>query len=276
MGGAAEKFTSAPALSARRKAPPREFRVGICSEIPAAPPLGGGDDDDGVRLTFRDVFDLITPRLLFAGGANVVGCMAFGVVQPMLSLYLTRSPLNWNERGIGWAQGCVSLGYMLGVRPAHRAVARGVRAEGLCGLGALISGACLLRIGAGAASSSGSGGGGAGGSEWKMLVTLFCFGLAQSAALVPTLEAMKTAALKTGPLAAEGAVRLFNVFQDLGQVTGPVVGGVAMSFYGFERAATTLGAVSAVYAVVMLVYLASVRPLPRNQTAAHFTFTGTE
>ena len=110
--------------------------------------------------------------------------------------------------------------------------------------------------------------------EWEMLVTLFCFGLAQSAALVPTLEAMKTAAPKTGPLAAEGAVRLFNVFQDLGQVMGPVVGGVAMSFYGFERAATTLGAISAMYAMIMLVYLSSVRPLPRNQTAAHFTFTG--
>lgn len=53
-----------------------------------------------------------------------------------------------------------------------------------------------------------------------MFASLFAFGLAQSAALVPTLEAMKLAAPKTSPLAAEGAVRLFNVFQDLGQVAG--------------------------------------------------------
>ena len=97
---------------------------------------------------------------------------------------------------------------------------------------------------------------------------------AQSAALVPTLEAMKLAAPKTGPLAAEGAVRLFNVFQDLGQVTGPIAGGFAMKFVGFERAAEWLGVVSVFYAVTMLVYLSSVRPLPRHQSAAHFTFTG--
>ena len=240
--GQHELMTSPPPV--RRKEPPREFRVGICNEgeilsstSRVLHPRGtdggarGGlsdgssdgfglrvvDDDDGlVGLTFTDVFELINPRLLFAGGVNVVGCMAFGVVQPMLSLYLARSPLSWDERGVGWAQGCVSLGYMLGVRPAHRAVARGVRAEGLCSLGTLLSGLCLLRIGAGAASAAagasgsgsggvgvGGGGGGVGGvggggghvgndggvGEWEMLVTLFCFGLAQSAALVPTLEA---------------------------------------------------------------------------------------
>jgi predicted MFS family arabinose efflux permease len=75
------------------------------------------------------------------------------------------------------------------------------------------------------------------------------------AALVPTLEAMKLAAPKTGPLAAEGAVRLFNVFQDLGQVAGPIAGGFAMQYVGFQHAAETLGAVSVFYAVCMLVYL---------------------
>ena len=136
-----------------------------------------------------------------------------------------------------------------------------MRAEGLCGLGTLLSGVCLVRVGMAR-------------GQWEMFATLFAFGLAQSAALVPTLEAMKLAAPKTGPLAAEGAVRLFNVFQDLGQVTGPIAGGFAMKFVGFERAAEWLGVVSVFYAVTMLVYLSSVRPLPRHQSAAHFTFTG--
>jgi len=110
--------------------------------------------------------------------------------------------------------------------------------------------------------------------KWEMFAVLFGFGLAQSAALVPTLEAMKLAAPSTGPLAAEGAVRLFNMFQDAGQVVAPVAGGVLMRSFGFDLAAETLGAVSVLYALVMLVYLASVRPIRRDQSAAHFTFTG--
>lgn len=72
---------------------------------------------------------------------------------------------------------------------------------------------------------------------------------------MPTLEAMKVAAPKAGPLAAEGAVRLFNVFQDLGQVVGPIAGGAVISIFGFEHAAQALGAVSCVYAAAMLLYL---------------------
>ena len=95
--------------------------MGICSEgeIPVygggwgAGDGGGEDDDYGLRL--RDLFGLITPRLFLAGGVNVVGCMAFGVVQPMLSLYLSRSPLDYDERDIGWGQFCVTLGYMMGI-----------------------------------------------------------------------------------------------------------------------------------------------------------------
>ena len=58
------------------------------------------------------MLSLITPRLLLAGGANLIGCVAFGVVQPQLSLYLTES-LKYSQMEVGVGQFMVTLGYMV-------------------------------------------------------------------------------------------------------------------------------------------------------------------
>ena len=62
-----------------------------------------------------------------------------------------------------------------------------------------------------------------------------------------------------GPGAAvtEGAVRLYNVFQDAGQVFGPVAGGLMCAGAGFEGAAAALGAAVCLYGVLALSYAAS-------------------
>ena len=225
------------------------------------------DFDDHSHLTFAAVLKLVTPRLFLAGFCNVAGCLAFGLAQPMLSLRLSQPPLSWSVRDVGWGQFMVTAGYALGMWPAHLAVARGVaRAESVCVAGTLVAGATLFCVGM---------------VERKVavLASLFAFGTSQAFALVPTLEAMKLAAPAVSargaarPLAAEGATRLFNVFQDVGQVFGPVLAGWATTSLGFEGAARAVGTGSCAFAVVAAAYFGAVKPIPRWASAAHFTFT---
>jgi hypothetical protein len=56
----------------------------------------------------------------------------------------------------------------------------------------------------------------------------------------------------------EGAVRAFNVFQDAGQVLGPVLGGLLCAYYGgFANAALAIGAFVCLYGALALSFRVS-------------------
>lgn len=150
----------------------------------------------------------------------------------------------------GWAQFAVAGGYLVGLLAAD--VEREcdfISAETLTAAGVFVAGCSVAAIGAADALS-----------DVTLFVTLAVFGVANAHVLAPALEGMKRAASDArGPGAAvtEGAVRLYNVFQDAGQVLGPLVGGLACAGAGFEGAAGVLGAAVCLYGVLALSYAAS-------------------
>jgi hypothetical protein len=75
--------------------------------------------------------------------------------------------MGFDQHDIGWAQFCVTTGYFCGIWPAHNLGAR-VRAESVCGLGTLLSGAFLVVVGW------------SGRHRWLLFSALFGFGVAQS------------------------------------------------------------------------------------------------
>ena len=215
---------------------------------------GGGGRDAGTEVSTENAVTsrrrlLGSPRLVAVGGALFLACVAFGFVQPMLSLYLV------DHRGFdamenGWAQFAVAGGYLVGLVAADVERERDwISAETLTAAGVFVAGCSVAAIGVADALS-----------DVTLFVTLAVFGVANAHVLAPALEGMKRAASDArGPGAAvtEGAVRLYNVFQDAGQVLGPLVGGLACAGAGFEGAAGVLGAAVCLYGVLALSYAAS-------------------
>ena len=110
----------------------------------------------------------------------------------------------------------------------------------------------------------------AGYSDASMFWLLAAFGAANANALAPALDGMKRAANDEhasgarGGVASsvanvtEGAVRAFNVFQDAGQVLGPVLGGLLCAYAGgFANAALALGAFVCLYGALALSFRVS-------------------
>ena len=144
-----------------------------------------------------------SPRLVAVGGALFLACVAFGFVQPMLSLYLV-GHRGFDAMENGWAQFAVAGGYLVGLLAAD--VEREcdfISAETLTAAGVFVAGCSVAAIGAADALS-----------DVTLFVTLAVFGVANAHVLAPALEGMKRAASDArGPGAAvtEGAVRLYNV-----------------------------------------------------------------
>ena len=121
--------------------------------------------------------------------------------------------------------------------------------ETTCAAGVFVAGCSLAAIGVADALP-----------DAVLFAILAVFGVANAHVLAPALEGMKRAAAAArGPGAnvTEGAVRLYNVFQDAGQVFGPVAGGLMCAGAGFEGAAAALGAAVCLYGVLALSYAAS-------------------
>lgn len=215
----------------------------------------GGRRDAGVDVSapVTSRRELLGARLVAVGGALFLACVAFGFVQPMLSLYLV------DRRGFaamenGWAQFAVAGGYLVGLLAADGLAERNPNsAELTCAAGVFVAGCSVAAIGAADALP-----------DVALFAILAVFGVANAHALAPALEGMKRAAADArGPGAAvtEGAVRLYNVFQDAGQVLGPVAGGLACAAAGFEGAAAGLGAGVCLYGVLALsFYISRARP----------------
>ncbi len=212
---------------------------------------GGGWRDAGVEVS-PQTGQLLGARLAAVGGALFLACVAFGFVQPMLSLYLV------DHRGFaamenGWAQFAVAGGYLVGLVAVDVEQTRRVDwislPETTCAAGVFVAGCSLAAIGAADALP-----------DAVLFAILAVFGVANAHVLAPALEGMKRAAVDArGPGAniTEGAVRLYNVFQDAGQVLGPVAGGLMCADAGFEGAAAALGAAVCLYGVLALSYAAS-------------------
>ena len=152
------------------------------------------------------------------------------------------------------AQFAVAGGYLVGLLAADGLAERNPNsAELTCAAGVFVAGCSVAAIGAADALP-----------DVALFAILAVFGVANAHALAPALEGMKRAAADArGPGAAvtEGAVRLYNVFQDAGQVLGPVAGGLACAAAGFEGAAAGLGAGVCLYGVLALsFYISRARP----------------
>ena len=218
---------------------------------------GGGWRDAGVEVSpqtnaVTSRRQLLGARLVAVGGALFLACVAFGFVQPMLSLYLV------DHRGFaamenGWAQFAVAGGYLVGLVAVD--VERTTSSDWIslpettCAAGVFVAGCSLAAIGVADALP-----------DAVLFAILAVFGVANAHVLAPALEGMKRAAADArGPGAnvTEGAVRLYNVFQDAGQVFGPVAGGLMCAGAGFEGAAAALGAAVCLYGVLALSYAAS-------------------
>ena len=211
---------------------------------------GGGWRDAGVEVSpqtnaVTSRRQLLGARLVAVGGALFLACVAFGFVQPMLSLYLV------DHRGFaamenGWAQFAVAGGYLVGLVAVD--VERTTSSDWIslpettCAAGVFVAGCSLAAIGVADALP-----------DAVLFVILAVFGVANAHVLAPALEGMKRAAADArgpGSNVTEGAVRLYNVFQDAGQVFGPVAGGLMCAGAGFEGAAASLGAAVCLYGVL--------------------------
>ena len=159
-------------------------------------------------------------------------------LRPTDALAVPRGPQGF--RRDGERMGAVRRRGRVPGRPPRRrrfGRAKPISAELTCAAGVFVAGCSVAAIGAADALP-----------DVTLFGTLAVFGVANAHALAPALEGMKRAAADArGPGAAvtEGAVRLYNVFQDAGQVLGPVVGGLACAAAGFEGAAAGLGRVCA-------------------------------
>ena len=235
--------------------------------------VGGGGDHVVAEVPNDRVVrrrELLTPRFVSVGGALFLACLSFGLVQPQLSLYLVE------QRGFapmanGLAQFAVAGGYILGLLAADLVTAMNwISAETVCAGGIFVSGGVVAALGA----ADGFGDLSLGYSDATMFWLLAAFGASNANALAPALEGMKRAAndehaVNRGGVASsvanvtEGAVRAFNVFQDAGQVLGPVLGGVLCAYAGgFANAALALGAFVCLYGALALSFRVSLmRPV---------------
>ena len=269
-----EEFESVEARAAELSAQRAERGEALDNSPEERSSLGGGGGDHVVAEVPNDRVvrrrELLTPRFVSVGGALFLACLSFGLVQPQLSLYLVE------QRGFapmanGLAQFAVAGGYILGLLAADLVTAMNViSAETVCAAGIFVSGGVVAALGA----ADGFGDLSLGYSDATMFWLLAAFGGANANALAPALDGMKRAAndehaSNRGGAASsvanvtEGAVRAFNVFQDAGQVLGPVLGGVLCAYAGgFANAALALGAFVCLYGALALSFRVSLmRPV---------------
>ena len=269
-----EEFESVEARAAELSAQRAERGEALDNSPEENSSLVGGGGDHVVAEVPNDRVvrrrELLTPRFFSVGGALFLACLSFGLVQPQLSLYLVE------QRGFapmanGLAQFAVAGGYILGLLAADLVTAMNwISAETVCAGGIFVSGGVVAALGA----ADGFGDLSLGYSDATMFWLLAAFGASNANALAPALEGMKRAAndehaVNRGGVASsvanvtEGAVRAFNVFQDAGQVLGPVLGGVLCAYAGgFANAALALGAFVCLYGALALSFRVSLmRPV---------------
>ena len=269
-----EEFESVEARAAELSAERAQRGEALDNSPEERSSLGGGGGDHVVAEVPNDRVvrrrELLTPRFVSVGGALFLACLSFGLVQPQLSLYLVE------QRGFapmanGLAQFAVAGGYILGLLAADLVTAMNwISAETVCAGGIFVSGGVVAALGA----ADGFGDLSLGYSDATMFWLLAAFGASNANALAPALEGMKRAAndehaVNRGGVASsvanvtEGAVRAFNVFQDAGQVLGPVLGGVLCAYAGgFANAALALGAFVCLYGALALSFRVSLmRPV---------------
>ena len=162
---------------------------------------------------------LLGARLVAVGGALFLACVAFGFVQPMLSLYLV------DHRGFaamenGWAQFAVAGGYLVGLVAVD--VERTTSSDWIslpettCAAGVFVAGCSSRRSGRGRAPDA------------VLFFILAVFGVANAHVSRPRSKDERAAADARGPGSnvTEARFDCTTCSRTSGQVFGPVAGGL--------------------------------------------------
>jgi len=196
------------------------------------------------RGGFREV---LTPGLIVAGLAVLLGTGVFGIVEPILSLYL-QDHVGMRQAGTAGVFAAFAFSYSL-AGPAMGALADRFGPMPVCTGGIMASGFIMALFLGPVASNFHKGSVTRITYEVSVLVAL---GLSQAAALIPSLPAMKSAVLRQSPSITERIVSCFNMFLQSGLVIGPPVGTYFSETVGFETGVLITGAAMAAYGAFAL------------------------
>lgn len=213
-----------------------------CAFLLSVPATGGGGGEQAKGVGLMQV---LKPGLLVPAGSVLLGTAVFGLVEPVLSLYL-EDKVGVSAAGIGPVFGLFALTYSAS-SPLAGMFADKFGAARVCAAGTFLSGAILLVLLGPAASLSGPPGSTAR-ITWEV-VCLGVLGVAQAGTLIPTLSAMSQGlgSLAEEPGAEDNVAAWFVIFLNLGLSIGPVVGTFAVNSLGFENAMGVSGLFIALY-----------------------------
>uniref|UniRef100_A0A7S1QWW6 Major facilitator superfamily (MFS) profile domain-containing protein n=1 Tax=Alexandrium catenella TaxID=2925 RepID=A0A7S1QWW6_ALECA len=214
-----------------------------------------GSSEDAAREdstgcgSFREV---LTPGLLCAGFSLLLGTGTFGIVEPILGLYLSHE-VGVSPAGVGVVFCIFAVAYSL-AGPLAGWLADRLGALRVCACGSLGAGlVCLVLLGPTARWL-------AKGTPERIsyeVAALVVLGIFQAATLIPSLPAMKDSVpLSSSTLSSSGVtervVAWFNIFMQTGLVIAPLLGTALRDGIGFEATVAIFGSGVAVYGAAAL------------------------
>mmetsp|Transcript_3640 Transcript_3640/g.10966 ORF Transcript_3640/g.10966 Transcript_3640/m.10966 type:complete len:474 (+) Transcript_3640:80-1501(+) len=180
------------------------------------------EDEEG------SLFDVLTKSLVVPAGSLLLGTTVFGLVEPLLALYL-RDEVGANPSIIGLMFAIFALAYAV-FGPVMGCIADEVGALEVCCIGCLSTGLTLVLLFGPLSGSM------AKGSLARMAyqaLALVLLGGTTAAQLIPSLSAMKDG-VQDEPNSTERVVAWFNMAIQFGLAAGPVLGAVLSRPLGFE------------------------------------------
>jgi len=202
-----------------------------------------------LELARGGLTEVLTPGLLCGGLCLLLGTGVFGVVEPILGLYL-RDEVGVGPAASGGIFAVFAFAYSL-AGPLAGAMADRLGALRVCAAGSLAAGAIMAALLGPTASFLQKG------STARIsyeIVVLVILGIAQAATLIPSLPAMKDSVTLKSESATERVVAWFNMFMQLGLVIGPLLGCALRDAFGFEVACAAFGVLVALYGAAALAF----------------------
>lgn len=207
-------------------------------------PMLEEEDESVGPIQSGKLSEVLTPGLLVAAGCLLLGTGVFGVVEPILSLYL-QDEVGVHPVSIGVIFGILSLAYSA-AGPLMGAVADHVGALKVCSLGGVVAGLVMVLL---MGPEAGLLPKGSSARITYEIAALVLLGFAQAATLIPSLPAMKAGVPSGLPNSTDRIVACFNMFMQLGLAVGPMIGTAVNSILGFELSVALYGAAVATYGV---------------------------
>lgn len=197
------------------------------------------------------LLSVLKPGLLVPAGSVFLGTAIFGIVEPLLSLYL-ENEVGIKADSIGTVFAAFSVAYAASA-PVVGMLADRVGALRICSLGTMLGGLTMALL---LGRTAGTFEKGTNARITYEVAVLVMLGSTQAATLIPTLSAMGQG-LGCGadiPGAQDCISAWFLIFLNLGLSIGPLAGTALVQCLGFEDAVSLCGVPIAAYGAFALLY----------------------